>query len=356
MKEMNKHIKKFFCLLLLPALLATTPVYANIMDSCTAMFAANQETFLKPLTKDIFKDAAKLEEQNVKKNRAKILTLLAGNIFTHCNADLAEIAETPRGRVDFVYKDQKYAFAFNTTDVFEYLDMRTGIMVYNKRDNTAGDVIKVGDIKKLYWSKDCSDHVIWDNLDDDAAVNVAGQKTFSSYGGSKHEFFLDFEEGNNRRVFPGLVLMDETWSTQEKLVTFTNLPTAIEAAKKFQTNLKNSSCSNQGLAVYVVALDVRKTDTKTNKTGWAIAASVGGGTLAYIGLSAALATTSAVAATGSMALVNATLAGASVASSVPVYGWVVAGVLVAAAGVISLIPGEIENIQQVMVISGPYNI
>ena len=344
------YILSIFCLLCT----VRTNANADAMTDCMATIGVAQQTFLNPLRTEIFPNATKLEGSAVKQKRAKILTLIAGNIFTHCNAQIAEIAMTPTGKVSFVLNGQKYAFAFNTRDVFEFLDLRTGIMIYNKRSKIPGDVIKLSDIKQLYWSDECSDHTIADNLDDDAAVNKAGQQVFSSYGGSDNEFFLDFEEGNDRRAFPGLVLMDKTNSTTEKIVTFTDLPSAIDAAQNFQSALKNSECSSQGLAVYVVALDVKK-DT-TDKDDWVLGASIGGGVMAFAGLATALSATTLVAATGSMALVNATLAVAGAASAVPVAGWIVAGVAVAAAGVISLIPGEIENIQQVMVIAGPYNI
>ncbi len=349
MKTITRFLSTFFLFCAI-----VTNANADAMTDCMATIGANQETFIKPLSTEIFPNTTKLEESIVKKNRAKILTLIAGNIFTQCNKQLAELQSAQKGKLSFVLNNQKYAFVFNPKDVFEFLDLRTGIMVYNNRTRTAGDVIQVGDIKKLYWSDECSDHTIWDNLDDDAAVNKAGQKSFASYGGSDNEYFLDFEEGNNRRAFPGLVLMDETSSTTEKIVTFTDLTSAIDAAQRFQSALKNSACSSQGLAVYVVGLDVKKDNT--NKDGWALGASIGGGVMAFAGLATALSASTIVAATGSMALVNATLAVAGAASTVPVAGWIVAGVAVAAVGVISLVPGTIEELNQVMVIAGPYNI
>ena len=345
-----KYFLSIFCLLCTLG----TNAYADAMTDCMATIGINQQTFLDPLSKEIFPNTEKLEETAVKQKRAKILTLIAGNIFTHCNSQLAQIQSASNGKLSFVFKNQKYAFAFNTKDVFEFLDLRTGIMIYNNKTKSPSDVIKVSDINKLYWSDECSDHTIWDNLDDDAAVNQAGQKAFASYGGASNEYFLDFEEGNNRRAFPGLVLMDETNSTTEKIVTFQDLSSAINAAQTFQSNLKNSACSSQGLAVYVVGLDVQKDNT--SKNGWALGASIGGGIVAFAGIATALSASTIVAATGSMALVNATLAVAGAASTIPVAGWIVAGVAAAAAGVIALIPGTIEKIEQVMIIAGPYPI
>jgi hypothetical protein len=257
---------------------------------------------------------------------------------------MGTLTRAANGKVWHPRDGNTYAFQFKMSDLFQYADIKTGIMVYNNKSLQPGDVIQLSDIPSLYWNSDCSDHHIWENLSDDAAVNVAGQRTFGQYGGGSNEFFLDFEEGNNRRAFPGLVLMDKTGSTTERIVSFSNLHTAVSAAETFAKNLNNSACSNDGLAVYVVALDVQKT-SNNNKDGWAITAGVVGGPAAIVGVSSIL------AATG---VTSGILTAASVSSTVPVVGWIVAGALAATAGAISLIPGEISDIQQVMVLDGPY--
>ncbi len=325
--------------------LFASAAHADMMSDCMAKISRQPE-FAQVLSDTIFPGVTTLDATTVKRKRNEIFTLLAGSIFANCNQDLAEIAAVPSGKISFRMNNQLYAFVFNTADVFEFLEIRTGVMVYNKRTLQAGDVIQLSDVPQLYWSKECSDHVIWDNLNNKASVNVAGQRVFSQYGGADNEFFLDFEEGNNRRAFPGLVLMDKTKSTSEQIVAFSNIQSALAASQQFAEALKNSYCSNQGLAVYTVALDVQKTET--NKNGWGIGASIGGG-VAGVGaiLSAASTKLAAVAVLGKVA---------GAASSVPGWGWVVAGVLSATAGAISLIPGEIQDIQQVMVIGGPYNI
>lgn len=318
---------------------------ADMMSDCMAKIAKQPE-FTQVLSDTIFPGMSSLDATTVKRKRNEIFTLLAGAIFANCNQDLAEIAAVPTGKISFRLNNHPYAFVFNTSDVFEFLELRTGVMVYNKRTLKAGDVIQLSDVSQLYWSKDCSDHVIWDNLNNKAAVNVAGQRVFSQYGGTDNEFFLDFEEGNNRRAFPGLVLMDKTKSTSEEIVAFSNVQSSLAASQQFADALKNSYCSNQGLAVYTVALDVQRTET--NKNTWGIAASVGGG---VAGVGAVLGAASAKI--GSVAILGKV---ATAAGSVPGWGWAIAGVLAATAGAISLIPGEIQDIQQVMVIGGPYNI
>ena len=236
----------------------------------------------------------------------------------------------------------------------DYMSIRTGILVSNKKDLAPGDVFELSSIpkKEKIFPDQCSDWVIWDNLDDTAAVNKTGQKVFSDaiYGGRKNEFFLDFADGDNMRAFPGLVLMDKTWSTTEKIVTYNNLNTGIEKTQSFAQGLRGTAC--QGLAVYSVILDVKRDNSRWNKTGWAIGASVGGGAFAWVGISAAAAATGSTAVTGGIA--SAMLSTAAGASAVPVWGWIAAGVLVAAATVVSLYPAEIEKLEQVMILDGPY--
>ena len=150
--------------------------------------------------------------------------------------------------------------------------------------------------------------------------------------------------------------MDKTFSTKEQIVSYHNINTGIEKAQQFAAKLKNTACSNQGLAVYLVALDV-KHDASSENNGWAIAAGIGGGTFAWIGLSAAAVVTPLAATAWLPAFVgNAMLSTAAAATSVPVAGWIAAGLLVTGATAISLYPFEIEKIQQVMVLDGPYNL
>ena len=351
-------------LLLLFLTFFTIGVHADALDACLQKISANDQLWQQRLfdKKDgIFntlKEDETITNEIVQKNKSKIYTLLAGNVLLNCNKDLSDIAKIPRGQIKFNHDKNKYAFDFSTETMFDYIDTRMGILVINKRNLTPGEVLELSSIpkNKKFFSDECSDWTIWDNLDDDAAVNVAGQEVFNEYGGTKNEFFLDFTEGDNRRAFPGLVLMDKTFSTKEQIVSYHNINTGIEKAQQFAAKLKNTACSNQDLAVYLVALDV-KHDASSEKNGWAIAAGIGGGTFAWIGLSAAAVVTPLAATAWLPAFVgNAMLSTAAAATSVPVAGWIAAGLLVAGATAISLYPFEIEKIQQVMVLDGPYNL
>lgn len=146
------------------------------------------------------------------------------------------------------------------------------IFVYNQSDKKPGDEIKISDISKLYWSDECSDHTTWENLDNDAAVNVAGRQVFNKNYldvglDAKHvkylEYYLDFEEGNNRRAFPGLVLIDMDGGNM--LVTSYNKDTIIPIAKEFASELHGTACSTDKLSVYVVDTKKRKEELTPEK-------------------------------------------------------------------------------------------
>ena len=295
---------------------------------------------------EIFKEPANFNQEFVTANKSKILATIAADTLILCLEELPTIATKQNGKVWYKTNGKTYAFQFKTEELFQLMEIKTGIMVYNKKDKKVGDIIKLSNIPKLYWSDECSDHTIADNLDDDAAVNKAGQSVFSQYGGSKNEFFLDFEEGNDRRAFPGLVLMDVTNSTTEKIVTFNNLQTAFTAAQQFAAALNGSECSNDGLAVYPVALDVKKLDT--NKDAWGLSAGIAGSAVGVV------ATAATLKAFGVTAVTTKLLSAAGMATAAGPWTWIAAGVLAAAAGVVSLIPGQISDIQQVMILGGPF--
>ena len=359
-------IKKIF-LILMVCFVSTA--HADVFKTCLEKISSNDELWTQPLfnkSNGIFKslkDGEELTDDIVQKQKAQIYVLLGKNILLNCRDDMAEISRQQRGQIPFKYNDEDYAFDFSVKTMFDYIDIRTGFVVINKRNLKPGDVIKLTDIprEQKFFPDECSDHVIWDNLDDDAAVNVAGQAVFNEFGGSKNEFFLDFADGDNRRAFPGLVLMDKTSSTAESIVTYRNIGTAFQKMQQFGERLKNSQCSNSGLALYTVALDVKQ-DTSKEKKGWAIAASVGGGAAVWIGASAAVTAAgvagSGVIGTAVVGAMKATAATVGVAAGsvswIPVAGWIAAGVLAVTATAIALYPSEIEDLKQVMVLDGPY--
>ena len=341
-KTILKLLTVLFCITSTQYTVAEPVTHNDILNNCMHAIS-NDENFKNIMTSEIFPDASMLNKETVAQNKSQIMGLIGSELLLLCSGNLSTLTKRANGKVWYERDGKTYAFQFKMDDLFSYLNIPTSIMVYNSRNLKSGDIIKLSDIPKLYWSDECSDHVIWDNLDDDAGVNVAGQKVFSQYGGSDNEFFLDFEEGNDRRAFPGLVLMDKTYSTKEELVSFNNLPTSIKAAQNFASALNGTRCANDGLAVYVVSTNVQK--LSTDKEGWGIAAGIVGGATAVVGISSGLA---------ALGVTSTLLTAASVSSTVPVVGWIVAGALAATAGAISLIPGTIQDVQQVMVLDGPY--
>lgn len=350
-----KKIYTFF-IPFLTILLFATQLHADMISDCMQA-VSNNPNFQTVMTSEIFKTKSDFTQEFVTQNKAKIFGTIGATMLIEpkCSDNFSTMARRANGKVWLKQPDHTYAFQFKMADLFSYIQIPAGIMLYNKTTLRSGDVIKLSDIKELYWSDECSDHTIWDNLDDDAAVNIAGQKVFSQYGGSKNEFFLDFEEGNDRRAFPGLVLMDKTNSSSEAIVSFNNLHTAITATESFAGALNGTICARDGLAAYTVALNVQPLSTG-DKNAYGYTAGIVGGAATLVGTSAALnALGIATAATTKvLSLAGLTAAAGASVSWVPVVGWIAAGVLATGAAVIALFPYEIADIQQVIVLDGPH--
>lgn len=320
---------------------------------CLDAIGGNTETFISPL-KDIV-DANTLNQAFVDSNKAKLYGLVAGNVLVHCvgSSDLNTIADSNFVVIPFTMNDQKYDLTINTTQLFNYIEIPTELLVVNNRTKTPGDVIKKSDMPKNYFFSDkCSDHHVRFNLDNKAAVNKAGQAAFAAYGGSENEFFLDMPVGKSCRAFPGLVLGDfGGWGAAEKIVSYKNYQEGRKALKLFAAKLQNSSCGNQGLAVYQVSINNQIVE-KNGKKGWAIAAGIVGTPMMYLGVTAGLyALGVGVGSTGAAAM--AVFSGALGAATVPVVGWIVAGVAVATAATIAFLPKDLADVEQVVVLSEP---
>lgn len=320
----------------------TCTVHADQTSDCMERISNNAD-FQKVLREEVFNNDTALNTEILKEKKSKILGAVAATVFIECPDMVHILAKQANGKIWTTVNNQLYGLTFKMADMFAYTNMRLGIWVSDNLSLSPSDVVEQSSIKGIYWSDECSDHTIWDNLDDDTAINIAGQRTFSQYGGSQNEYFLDFEEGNNRRAFPGLVLMDKTNSTSESIVTFTDLPTTIGIAEQFATALKGGTCSVPKKAVYVVNLDVQKLSSD-GLGGWGYGVGVGG-SVATVGFFAGLTKLGVITAGTKIAATFLT---------VPIYGWIAAGVLAVAGGLISLIPSEIENIERIMIMDGPY--
>jgi len=366
-------IKKILLTILISCFVSTA--HADALDKCLEKLAPSDlwQTLLFDEKEGVFKeisDSDKITVEMVQRRKSQLYTMLARGIELLCVDQIGQIVKvetSAKRRVYFTHNNEKYAFSFDVDKLFEHInDIRMGFIVINKRNLSPGDVLKLSDIQvpenKKFFSDACSDWVIWDNLDDDANVNVAGQTVFSEFGGKKNEFFLDFAEGDNRRAFPGLVLMDETGSTTEKIVTYFNPYIAVKKLADFSKLLHEGECSGGGynLAAYLVALNVQQiegdTDFKnisdSSNRRWAVGLSIGGDVVGGVtGMIWA-----PYVATG-VAKVAGLLKFAAASTAVPVVGWIVGGVALAAgSAALILYPSDIEDIQQVMILDGPYMI
>ncbi len=143
--------------------------------------------------------------------------------------------------------------------------------VYNNATKKPGDIVRLTDIPKLYWSNECSDHTIAWNLSNKAGVNIAGQRVFSPiFNQDKYEYFLDFQQGNNRRIFPGLVLLETSFPTVQEQLVMTAPDKADEYANQFATALANTACKNENLVVYTVDLGTTFTSDTDIDWAWAL--------------------------------------------------------------------------------------
>ena len=244
---------------------------ADLLTDCMTKIS-NDQDFQNRMTSEIITDDSLLTQEGAIQKKSQILNLIAKKTLELCQQDLSTIAKRANGKVWHPRNGKTYAYQFKMTDMFQNTNLKTAIFVYNKSTLGPGDTVKLSDIQKLYWSDKCSDHRIWDNLSDKAAVNIAGQRVFSQYGGSDNEFFLDFEEGNNRRAFPGIILAEITnqgHNQSEAIVMFNNLITADQAASQFASALNGTACSNDSLSVYVVQFNADTNfENETKKTWW----------------------------------------------------------------------------------------
>lgn len=345
---MIKKISTFLFIILF-----VVPAFGGAWQNC-AQRIINDGVFAQKVREIVGNDRAKAGEVLQAKADDIRLLLLAKMFDTEtgfCKNEIVDIAKQKTLELAFDVDGRTYQFDIDVDRLFDNFATQTAIMVYNDRSKRMSNPIKNSDIKKSYWSDSCSDLTIWDNLDDKASVNIAGQQIFSEYGGTKNEFFLDFEKGNTQRAFPGLVLEDVTNSTEENIVIFTHLPTALKKVESFAKNLENSSCGNQGLAVYLVSI---AGNPDKGNSGYGTAGTVTAGT--GLGIGTIMVGGTAIAAKGFLgATIGAALisGGASV-SWVPVAGWIIGGAALVVGGVITLIPANIANIDQVYVLDGPY--
>lgn len=306
---------------------------ADTTPACVTAIGNDTEAFVNVLKSEILK-GKEFDQKLVDKEKTKLYNLVAANIMTHCfdvtklddfNSDIVDASDLS---IPFKMDDKYYKLNVNVSNLFDHIDLLTGVMVTNLRQKGIGDVITKAETPSDYFfSGSCSDHWVRVNIDNDVPVNKAGQLAFTTYSGK--EFFIDFPFGKSNRAFPGLIIAStKGLGGSEQVVTFSNYKKAREAAKAFADALQNTACTNDRLVVDVVSLSTVPV-TQNGKTSWAIGGGVAGG--AAVGLGIALA-------------------------SNPV-GWIIAGVAaVGSAVAYTIAPQSLADLQQVMIMDGPHMI
>lgn len=264
---------------LLLILCAFFPFSANAgaLENCLSKIATqdtewNSDLFDK--TKGVFGflgDKDELTDEIVQDKKEKIYILLAKKITEKCPSDIILIAKQKgRGIIPFSHNNKEYVFDFDVQKVFNYTNAQLGFIVVKNKNLSRNDILKVSDIpnKSKFFNSSCSAQNARIVIPDDTAVNVAGQAVFSEFGGDKNEFYLDYAEGDNRRAFPGLVIMDQSLSPVESMVIYQSLPIALERYEQFGEKLKSSACSNQNLALYLVSIEADKTSKTFSAWNW----------------------------------------------------------------------------------------
>lgn len=315
----------------------------DAIPACLTAIGNDDTTFINVLKSEILKGKP-FDQQLVDREKNRLYSLVAANILTHCvdvdNLDSfnTEIVDATNLKIPFKMDNKYYELDINATNLFEYINLPVGIMVTNLRNKSVGDVITKAETPSDYFfSGDCSDHWVRINIANSVPVNKAGQIAFPSYSGK--EFFIDFPFGKNNRAFPGLIIAAKKGiGGSEEVVWFTNYKLARENAKQFAEALNNTACANDHLVVDVVSL-ATSPSTQGNKKGWAIGA----------GVSTGIGATSALSAAGLISIGS----GAAIAAAIPIVGWVAAAVA-AVTSVIAIAPTSLADINQVMVMDGPY--
>ncbi|MBO5705232.1 MAG: hypothetical protein J6R99_04400 [Alphaproteobacteria bacterium] len=198
----------------------------------------------------------------------------------------------------------------DTTNESAETQYESGDTVYKKKIN-----------KQNPFKSGCSDYYVAVNIDDEAPFNKAMQAVT---GIQDDEYYIDFRKGGSVRAFPGFIIVDKINSFEESVYFSDNFQAIRQMALKLKQELVNTDCDD--LKVYIVAANALKSNNVAGEDK-----------------PIAVFSTTAAAAGG--------LIGVAAGSSwVPIVGWGVAGVSALAAGLISLWPSSIANIESVNII------
>ena len=213
--------------------------------------------------------AAPLNQDFVDDNRMSLFELFANAMQEKCRlAEWNAIADAETIRVPFVLYEKKYEFTIHTNELFNHVrGMKSSFWVIDNSNFKPGDTVDENyknTITGWYYSDMCSDYYTAGNIDDDMAVNKAGQQAFNK----DEEYFLDMPVGKGCQGFPGLVVQDRGFLRSDgMLVEYNNYRVAREKFKTFVEGLQGTQCL--GLTAYLVSVDYNKnTDGEIDDGGF----------------------------------------------------------------------------------------
>ena len=223
-----------------------------------------------------FSGKAQLVDEDFDNNKSFWNKIAADLIWDLCgyknhqgSTDIMQIAEaTEKLEIYFFYKGIDYIIEVNPNTFFQYSNGKNfAIWVYkNNNMHYPGDTISFSSIPKNEWffSDECSDHVVYNNLDSSTGVSKAGEAAFTQHrGGDRSEYFLDFPKGKSCRTFPGLVREDVGgWGKSTIVHKYQNYKTAYSDFLHFANALRSTECVGQGLAVYLVEIPTSTQDNR----------------------------------------------------------------------------------------------
>lgn len=283
-------MKKIFIFLF--TILNISNTFANVQSRKCFSKLLGDASFMSSLTKIIKDGTEKLPDRSAKEEQAKYNILEKSNKITqlfseymfnkpaYCYDDILSFAKREKNiEIAFQLKlgtdNILVDFNIDINKLFDYYQNDYAIFVYNKNKNF-GDKVKKTDIQSNYWTNECSDLSVEFNIDDNSSINIIGQQTFNI---KDSEFYLS----PSNKPFYGILMVNigTESSEEDKVLIIRHLPKLLRSVDEFSKQLQNTSCSNQGLSVYVTKIKNSYTDRSTSRT---ILRNIGAPTMIFGGI------------------------------------------------------------------------
>ena len=248
---------------------ANTPQSQQVVQ-CLIDIGNDTTEFVDPIKSNILR-GREFNQALVDREKDALYDLVAKNIMKRCTENFNDfnfdIVDATKIDIPFKLDDKYYKLTVDVETLFEHISIPTAVLVMNFNNKNIGDKITKADTpSEMFFSADCSDHYVRDNISDDGPVNRAGQAAFPTYTGE--EFFIDFPFGKSNRAFPGLIIAAHTGiGGAEEVVWYPNYRVARANAKTFVEGLKNTACSKDNLSAYVVSMPVNP-EKSWDSSGW----------------------------------------------------------------------------------------